>query len=214
MASAITDINAAQAMLDKCKAEDENSCGNVDGCAWFAGKNACGPKCENLGAGPCKDPAFGCNWSSANKCHAPGSLGGQEESQSGDKCSAYSTASSCQAGNGKCAWDTSNNRCFTSCSALSKDACTREVDDQGNPRCVVTPSGKCAAKVIAQCQPLVQSEDEVGVVAGRNYLATTKGDIAMYTIIGMACTAVLVAATPLGGMLKYALGRRGSGADD
>ena len=85
MASAITDINAAQAILDKCKAEDENSCGNVDGCAWFAGKNACGPKCENLGAGPCKDPAFGCNWSSASKCHAPGSGAGRAHLTAGSK---------------------------------------------------------------------------------------------------------------------------------
>jgi len=183
------DAQGAAAVLERCKSgEDEDSCGNIDGCGWYASRNACGPKCEMLGAGPCKDPAFGCGWTSDSKCALAGSPG-TEDGEGGRGCPAYTSPSSCNAGTG-CAWDTGDNACHKACEDQpTKTACGESKGVDGAQRCLWA-NGKCARRVVAQCSPLWQDNTgPVGVAVGQGM---PKMDAGQYILIGIVVIAMVI----------------------
>lgn len=174
----------------RCKGgnADEDSCTNIDGCEWYAARNACGPKCENLGAGPCKDPAFGCAWTSEGKCAVKGSPG-TEGFEAGNKCSAYTSGSDCNAGTG-CAWDVGSQVCYEACSSKStQPSCGGLRDKDGTQRCLWA-NNKCSPRVVAQCRPLWADDSQtIGVVAG---VGGTKMSAGQWVLIAIVAVAVII----------------------
>jgi hypothetical protein len=183
----MSDQTAANVVAEQCKAgTDEDSCGNVEGCAWSAGRSACGPKCESLGAGPCKDPAFGCEWTPENKCAAKGTGGDARPTG----CPAYTTTSTCNAGSG-CGWDTDDNVCYATCDAKSSQTdCGTLRGKDGAQRCLWA-NNKCSRRVVAQCSPLWEDNSEtVGVVAGSGKMEMNPGQVIVIIFVAIATAIV------------------------
>ena len=183
------DLQAAQSQLERCKGNDETSCGNVEGCSWYPSSNTCGVKCEKLSAAACQDPKYKCNWSESVKCHTPESLGSNEASNSGSKPSSY-TAQDCEQPNGNFEVG-QGGICQIKCEAIhDSKTCASQKDNKGSPRCVYA-NGKCINKVIAQCQQLTQSGDDLSVPVGSYSFGSTIGE---KVVIGIICIAFLVLA--------------------
>ena len=179
----------AAAAAQRCKSgNDEDSCGNLDGCSWFAAKSACGPTCETLGAGPCKDPAYGCEWSGAtNKCTAATAVA--DDAPTG--CPAYTSAASCNAGSG-CSWDTEDNLCYAACDKQTTSGSCGGLRGRGGAQRCLWANGKCARRVVAQCKPLWEDNSEtVGVVAGSSKMPMDAGQVTIIIIVTIATLIVM-----------------------
>lgn len=189
------DLQAAQSQLERCKGNDETSCGNVEGCSWYPSKNTCGVKCEKLSASACQDPKYGCNWSDTAKCHAPGSLGENKASNPGSQPSSYS-AQDCEQANGNFEVGQDGN-CQMKCEAIPDSrTCVAQADSEGTPRCVFA-NGKCMNKVIAQCQPLIESGPDYAVPVGEYKLGSTPGEKFVIAIICIAFILLAVVTEPV-----------------
>lgn len=182
----------AAAAAQRCKSgNDEDSCGNLDGCSWYAKKSACGPSCETLGAGPCKDPTYGCEWSGAtNKCGA-GAVGAAVTNDAATGCLAYTSSASCNAGTG-CSWDTEDNQCYAACDKQTTSGSCGGLRSRGGAQRCLWANGKCARRVVAQCKPLWEDNSEtVGVVAGSSKMPMDAGQVTIIIIVTIATLIVM-----------------------
>ena len=187
--SALLDDTAADSVAERCShTVDEDGCNALSDCAWYAANSSCGPKCETLGAGPCKNPAFGCGWNADGKCTTKTDLG--ENAPTG--CPAFTNPTACNAG-GLCGWDGDDNFCYTSCQGQStSDGCGKVVSRDGTPRCLWA-NGKCSRQVLAQCQPLWEdTANTVGVVAGTSYQPLDAGQTVVIVFIMVAALVLFI----------------------